>query len=70
MLRRNMNKVDRTIRLMITISLYLSIYSFYPLFGSFVVSLIILIFATINLYATLSGVCLGYAAFKLSTIKR
>jgi hypothetical protein len=70
MLRRNMNNTDRVIRLIISITLYGALISSYPIFGSFIISMLVFIFATINLVATFSGVCLGYAAFKLSTLKK
>lgn len=67
---RNMNELDRIIRVVIAILCFLSIFLAFPVFQSYIISVVIILFGAFNLLAGIFGICVGYKIFGLSTLRK
>lgn len=70
MLEKNMCFFDRAIRTLVSIGIILWIVSASPIFGSGIITLLIGVFGMMNIFAALTGVCMGYSMFRLSTLRK
>ncbi len=65
----NVGKIDRIIRAIVGTVLVYWLVTSSPLLGSMVITIIIAIFAAINVLSSLFGWCITYSLFGLSTKK-
>lgn len=67
---KNMNTIDRIIRITIAIFCFIVVSLTFPVFESYIVSSVIVLFGAFNLFAGLFAICVGYKIFGLSTLQK
>jgi hypothetical protein len=69
MLKKNVSKIDRSIRILIAAICLLILLFNFPVLGSILISILVACFGLLNLIAAITGVCFGYLPFQISTRK-